>query len=172
MAKHQIQPQDISELENFRKTYLPRVAPGKAMRGAAIFCAFMSVVEVITAINKYLKPPSTTLSDRFRQDAILIASILAAVFFLLTILLSALYYAHRKFRVDLYDKGLIVITWRGSTSILWDDIYDLQATPIYGRSRQPVNWDYKITTDYDETIHLRGVDGVRSLGQYIERKIS
>ncbi len=170
MAVEQNQAQDLDELGAFRKIYLPRVSPGRAMLGVAIFCVLVAIIEFITGINKSLKPPSEVLRDSFRQDSIRIAFILAGVFIVIAIVLGFLYYQHRKYRIHLYEKGLIVGTWRGKSIVLWEDIYKIESFPIYGRSRRPVNWEYKITTDHEETIHLRGVDGIRTLGQYVERK--
>ena len=141
------------------------------MLGMAIFCGVMSVIEFITAVNKYFTPPSTILSDRFRQDAILIAVILGAVFFLLGLAMLALFYSHKKHRVDLYEYGFVVVTWRGSTSFRWDEIDGLEVVPIYGNSRWPVNWDYTVTRDDGVKARFRGLEGLESLGRIIEGKI-
>jgi len=167
MAVGQNQTKDLGA---FRKTYLPRVAPGRAMLGVAIFCVLLAIIEFITGINKSLQPPSEVLSDSFRQDSIRIAFILAGVFIVIAIVLGFLYYQHIKYRIHLYEDGLIVGTWRGDRVLLWEDIYKVEGFPIYGRSRRPVSWEYKLTTDYDEIIYLRGIDGIRTLGQYVERK--
>ena len=171
MTENLNQSTEPHPLGKLRNSYTPRTAPGKVMLGVAIFCGVMSVVEFITAVNKYLSPPSTVLSDRFRQDAILIAAILGAVFFLLGIIMLALYYTHSKHRVDLYEYGFVVITWRGSTSFNWHEINDFRAMPIYGNSRRPVNWDYTVTREDGVKARFRGLDGLESLGRIIEGKI-
>jgi hypothetical protein len=160
------------QLGNFRKSFFPRAAPGKVMLGVAFFSAFMTVVEFVSAVNKYFKPPSTVLSDSYRQDSIMIAAILAVIFFLLTAVMIALYYVHKKHRVDLYDDGVVIITWRGSTTFAWENIYDLKVVPIYGRSTKPINWEYTLTRDDDVKATFRGLEGVRTLGKYIEKKVS
>jgi len=132
----------------------------------------MSVLEFVTAINKYLAPPNEILSDSFRKDAILIAAILGVVFFLLAAALGALYYAHTKHRVDLYEHGIDVVTWRGSTSFPWRNIDDLRAMPIYGRSRRPVNWDITVLRDDDVKAKFRGLEDLTGLVKRIERKIA
>ena len=171
MTENLTQLNEPHPLGKFRKSYTPRAAPGKAMLGMAIFCGVMSVVEIITAVNKYFTPPSTVLSDRFRQDAILIAAILGAVFFLLGLVMLALFYTHKKHRVDLYEYGFVVVTWRGSTSFRWDEIDDLQVMPIFGNSRRPINWDYTVTRDDGAKARFRGLEGLESLGRIIEGKI-
>ena len=171
MTENLAQPNEPRPLGKFRKSYTPRTAPGKVMFGVAIFCGVTSVVEFITAVNKYFTPPSTVLSDRFRQDAILIAAILGGVFFLLGLAMLALFYTHKKHRVDLYTHGFIVFTWRGSTTFTWENIYDFQVMPIYGNSRRPVNWDYTVTRDDDVKAQFRGLEGLESLGRIIEGKI-
>ena len=170
MTLEQNQRQDSDALGAFRKTYLPRVAPGRAMLGVAIFSLLMTVIELITGINKSLKPPSRVLSDSFRQDSIRIAFILAGAFILIAIVLGFLYYQHIKYRIHLYEHGLIIGTWRRDMVVLWENLYNVEGFPIYGRSRRPVSWEYKLTTDDREIVHLRGVDGIRTLGQYVERK--
>ena len=165
------QSNELHRLGKFRKTYTPRAAPGKVMLGSAIFCGLMSVIEFANAISKHLGPPNTVISDRYRQDAILIAAILGAVFFVIAVILSALYYTHKKHHVDLYEHGFVVVTWRGSTSFHWDEIYDLQIMPIYGRSRRPVNWNFTVTRDDGVKAQFRGLEGLESLGRIIEGKI-
>ncbi len=160
------------QLGNFRKSFFPRAAPGKAMLGVAFFSAFMAIVEFISAVNKYFKPPSTVLSDSYRQDSIMIAAILSVIFVLLTIIMCVLYYVHKKHRVDLYDGGVVIVTWRGSTTFAWENIYDLKVMPIYGRSTKPINWEYTLTRDDDVKATFRGLEGVRTLGKYIEKKVS
>lgn len=171
MTDNPIQSNNSHSLGEFRKSYTPRTAPGKVMLGMVIFCSVMSMIEFATAINKYFTPPSTILSDRFRQDAILIAAILGGVFFLLGLALGALYYTHKKHRVDLYELGFVVVTWRGRTSFTWENIYDFQVMPIYGNSSRPVNWNYTVTRNDDVKAQFRGLDGLESLGRIIESKI-
>jgi hypothetical protein len=83
----------------------------------------------------------------------------------------ALYYTHIKLRVDLYVNGFVVLTWRGSTAFPWDEIDDLQVMPIYGNSRRPVNWEYKVTRDDGVKARFRGLEGLESLGRIIEGRI-
>ncbi len=154
----------------FQNSFTPRVLPGRVILGSAIACVLLAVIQVITAINKALSPPSTVLSDRFRRDAILIAAILAGVFFLLAITLSALYYTHSKHRVDVYEEGLVIFTWRGSTAFSWDEIMEMKAEPIYGGSRRVVNWNITLTRSDGQTAQLRGLDGLMTLAKHIERK--
>ena len=171
MTENPMQSNEPHPLGKLRKSYTPRVAPGKVMLGMAIFCGVLSVIEFINALSKYLGPPNTVLSDRFRKDAIMIAAILGAVFFLLGLVMLALYYTHIKHRVDLYEHGIVVVTWRGSTSFHWSEIDDLQVVPIYGNSRIPVNWDYTVTRDDGVKARFRGLEGLESLGRIIEGKI-
>ena len=166
----QSQPQATDALGEFRKTYIPRVAPGRAMLGVAIFSILMAIIELITGINKFLKPPSSVLSDSFRQDSIRIAFILTGAFILIAIAVGFLYYQHIKYRIHLYEHGLIVETWRGDKAVLWENLSDVEGFPIYGRSRKPISWEYKLRTDNGEIVYLRGIDGIRTLGQYVERK--
>ena len=171
MAKSLVQSNEHYPLGKFRKSYTPRTAPGKVMFGVTIFCGVVTIIEFATAIYKYFSPPSTVLSDRFRQDAILIAAILGAVFLLLGLAMLALFYSHKKHRVDLYEYGFVVFTWRGGTSFRWDEIDNLQVVPIYGNSRRPVNWNYTITRDDGVKARFRGLEGLESLGRIIEGKI-
>jgi hypothetical protein len=171
MTENPVQSNDLYPLGKLRKSYPPRAAPGKVMLGVAIFCGVMSLVEFANALSKYLGPPNTVLSDRFRQDAILIAAILGGVLLLLGVIMIALYYTHIKHRVDLYEYGLVVVTWRGSTSFHWGEIDDLQVVPIYGNSRRPVNWNFTVTRDDGVKAQFRGLDGLESLGRIIEGKI-
>ena len=159
-------------LGNFRKSYTPRAVSGKVMLGSAIFCALMGVLEFANAISKYLGPPNTILSDRFRKDAILIAAILGVIFSLLTVTLGALYYTHKKHRVDLYEHGFVVITWRESTSFSWYNIDDYQVLPIYGRSNRPVNLNFTVRRDDGIKAQFRGLENLEALGRIIEAKIS
>jgi len=158
-------------LGKFRKSYKPRVVPGKVMLGVAIFCGVMAVIEFATAINKYLSPPSTTLSDCYRQDSILIGVILGMVFILLGLIMLALYTTHIKHRVDLYEYGLVVFSWRGSTAFHWSEIDDYQVMPVYGYSRRAVNWDCTVTRDDGVKAQFRGLDGLESLIQIVEGKM-
>lgn len=171
MTENLNQSNESHPLGKLRKSYSPRTTPGKVMLGMAIFCGVISVLEFANAISKYLKPPNDILGTSFRRDAIMIAVILGAVFFLLGIAMGALYYTHKKHRVDLYEHGFIVYTWRGSTSFSWHEIDDLQVTPIYGNSRRPVNWDYTVTRDDGVRAQFRGLEGLESLGRIIEGKI-
>ena len=179
MNSNQNSPQENRTLNNtlhhmgsFQKSYVPRVLPGRVMFGSAIFCLLMCAVEFITGVNKYLSPPSTILSDRFRQDAILIAFILAAVFFILTLLLAGLIYSHKKHRVDLYAHGIVIFTWRGSSSFRWSEISDLKVEPIYGRSRTPVNWNVTVIRDDRVKAKFRGLQNLGQLIKLVERKAS
>ncbi|MBT3389870.1 MAG: hypothetical protein HN413_05615 [Chloroflexi bacterium] len=164
-------PNEPHPLGTLRKSYFPRPVPGKVMLGSAIFCAAISVLEFITALSKYLGPPNKVLSDRYRQDAILIAAILALIFFLLAILLGALYYAHKKHRVDLYESGIVITTWRNSTAFPWYNTDDFQVMPIYGRSRKPINWDCTLTRDDGVKAQFRGLEGLESLIKTIEHEM-
>ncbi|MBI9045880.1 MAG: hypothetical protein JEZ06_15415 [Anaerolineaceae bacterium] len=161
---------EINELGKFRQTYLPRSAPGKVMLGVAIFSVLMAIIELIIGISKSLKAPSSILSDKFRQDSIFIAFMLVGIFILIAIVLGFLYYQHIKYRIHLYEQGLIVTTWRGDKVVLWENLSKVEGMPIYGQSRQPRTWEYKLTSTDGDTVHLRGIDGIRMLGQYVERK--
>ena len=172
MTENLSQAKEVPGLGNFRKSFFPRAAPGQALLGVAIFSAFMAVVEFVSALSKYFKPPSTVLSDSYRQDSIMIAAILSLIFFLLTIIMCALYYVHKKHRVDLFDGGVVIVTWRGSITFDWENIYDFEAMPIYGRSTRPINWEYTLTRDDDVKAKFRGLEGLRTLGNYIEKKVS
>jgi len=112
------------------------------------------------------------ISGRFRRDAILIAAILALVFALLTVILGALYYVHKKQRVDLFEYGIRVITWRGATSFPWISITDLEVEPIFGKSSTPVNWDFRLTRDDGMKSQFRGLEDLERLGKIVERKVS
>ena len=161
-----------NSLGNLIKTYTPRVIPGKVLLGSAIFCGVMCILELITAIRKYLSPPNQVLSDRFRQDAIMIAAILSVIFFLLAVTLSALYYAHKKHRVDVFEHGILVSTWRNSIPFPWRNIDDLKAMPIYGSSTKPVNWEVTVLRDDDVEAKFRGLEDLAGLIKTMERKIA
>jgi len=141
------------------------------MLGTAIFCGVMSLVEFITATSKYLGPSNTVLSDRYRQDAIMIATTLGTIFLALTIFIGLLYYTHIKHRVDLYEHGIVVVTWRGSISFTWHRIEDYQIEPIYGRSRRPVNWNVTLIRNDDTKAQFRGLEDLGALIRILERKI-
>ena len=162
-------PLSAPELGEFRKTFLPRVLPGKVMLGSAIFCVAAGILEFISALNKYLSPPSSILSDRFRQDSIMISAILGIVFILIALSLVALYYTHIKHRVDLYVNGVVVATWRGETTVLWGDLMKVDKMPIYGRSRRPVNWNYTLYRFDGEKVQIRGLEGLGALGRIFEK---
>ena len=83
-------PLPAVELGEFRKTFLPRVLPGRVLLGSSIFCVVAGILEFISALTKYLSPPRSVLSDRFRQDSITIAVILGIVFILIALSLAAL----------------------------------------------------------------------------------
>jgi hypothetical protein len=162
-------PSQALELGAFRKTFLPRVLPGRVLLGSAIFCVAFGVLEFVSALNKYLSPPRSVLSDRFRQDSIMISVILGIVFILVALSLAALYYAHRKHRVDLYTNGVVVATWRGEKTVLWGDLMKVDKMPIYGRSRRPVNWNYTLHRFDGEKVQIRGLEGLGVLGRVLEK---
>ena len=159
--------QELGKLQN---TFFPRPAPGQVLLGSAIACVVFSVLEVIAAINKYLKPPSTILSDKYRQDSIMIAAILSVVIFIIALSLAALYNAHRKHRVDLYDNGVVVSTWRGQTTVLWGDLMKVEKLPIYGHSTRPVNWNYTLYKFDGAKVEIRGLEGLGVLGRILEKQ--
>jgi hypothetical protein len=164
------QPRSDQRLGAFQKTFVARERPGRVILGVAIFCVLFAVIEFITAINKSLSPPSEILSDRYRQDAIMIALVLGIVFFLLALILGALYYSHIKHRVDVYENGLVVVTWRAKTMFLWDEIAKLTGVPIVGRSNQVVNWNFTVTDGEGQQAQFRGLEGLMTLKKIIERK--
>ena len=157
------------ELGEFHKTFLPRVLPGQVLLGSAIFCVVAGILEFISALNKYLSPPSSVLSDRFRQDSIMISAILGVVFILISLSLVALYYTHIKHRVDLYTNGVVVATWRGEKTVLWGNLMKVDKMPIYGRSRRPVNWNYTLYRFDGEKVQIRGLEGLGVLGRMFEK---
>ncbi len=163
---------ETHQLGNIQKSYTPRNTPGKVLLGVAIFCGIVSVLEFVTAVNKYLAPPHEILGASYRNDAILIATILGVVFLLLAAALSAMYYAHTKHRVDIYELGVVIMTWRGSTIFQWNQIDDFKVLPIYGRSRRPVNWDCTITRNDGVKTQFRGLENLEALIKTIERKIA
>jgi hypothetical protein len=162
-------PSQALELGAFRKTFLPRVLPGRVLLGSAIFCIVAGILEFVSALNKYLSPPRSVLSDRFRQDSITIGVILGIVFILVSLSLAALYYAHRKHRVDLYANGVVVATWRGEKTVLWGNLMKVDKMPIYGRSRKPVNWNYTLYRFDGEKVQIRGLEGLGALGRVLEK---
>jgi len=172
MKSKAMQANDPITFGRFRKSFAPRAIPGRVLLGSAIFCGLFSMLEFTTAIRKYFAPPNTVLSDSFRKDAVLIAVILGVVFFLLAVILGALYYAHKKHRVDLYELGIVVVDWRGSISFPWDYIDDLQMMPIYGRSRKPVNWEFTIVRADGVKAKFRGLEGLETLGRVLKQEIS
>ena len=170
MPKPQTQPVSHQTLGEFDNAFTPRQAPGWAMLGTAIFCAIACIIELITAIIKYNTPPSQILSDKFRQDAILIAGILSIVFLILCLLLLFLYYTHIKHRVDVYKNGLVIQTWQGSAEFPWDEISEMSAEPIYGNSSRVINWNVTLVRGDGKKAKFRGLDGINTLKSHIERK--
>jgi len=158
-------------LGNFQKAFTPRPTPGKVLLGSAIFCGVMSVIEFVTAINKFLAPPNEILGDSYRQDSIMIAAILGVVFLVLAVALGALYYAHTKHRVDVFEQGVVISSWRGSTTFPWNNIDDFKVLPIYGRSRRPVNWDCTVMRDDGTKAQFRGLVDLEILIKTVERKM-
>lgn len=157
-------------LGEHQQTFLPRVQPGRILLGTAIGCALLAVVEFITALTTSQQPTSAVLSDKFRTDAIMVALILGVVFVSLAGLIAALYYTHIKHRVDVFTGGLVITTWRGSTTFLWDEIDLLQREPIFGRSSRTVNWRFTIYGEGGKKGVYLGLDGLQTLAQLIERK--
>ena len=136
-----------------------------------VFCLLVGLLEFYTALNQYMSPPRTVLSDSFRQNRIMISTILGVIFMVLTLSLLALYYSHKKHRVDLYTGGLVIYNWRGSKALAWEEIMQVEKEPIYGRSRTPVNWTYTlIDYEYRKT-RFRGVSGLLTLGRTVERQV-
>lgn len=170
MPDTQKQPEPHQTLGEHTNTFTPRITPGRAMLGTAIFCGIFSIIELITAINKFNTPPSQILSDRFRKDAILIAAILSIAFLMLCLLLLFLYYTHRKHSVDVYENGLVVHTWQGSTAFPWDEISEMSAEPVYGNSSQAINWTITLIRGDGKKAKFRGLDGITTLKKHIERK--
>ena len=163
--------QEVAHLGEFRKSFHPRRTPGLVMAGSAAFCFLIGLLEFFLAANQYFAPARTVLSDSFRQDRILISAILGVVFILLALILLALYISHIKARVDLYANGVVVVAWRSSTALAWDEIMEVTKEPIYGRSRTPINWTYTLF-DYDRRkTRFRGVDGLTTLGRVVEREV-
>ena len=169
MTDSSVPPSPAAELGEFRKTFLPRVFPGQVLLGSAIFCVVVGILEFVSALNKYLSPPRSVLSDRFRQDSITISVILGVVFILIALSLSALYYAHIKHRVDLYTEGVVVATWRGEKTVLWGNLMKVDKQPIYGRSRRPINWNYTLYQFDGEKVQIRGLEGLGVLGKVLEK---
>ena len=162
-------PSPVPELGEFRKTFLPRVLPGKVLLGSVIFCVVAGILEFVSALNKYLSPPRSVLSDRFRQDSITTSVILGIVFVLIALSLAALYYAHIKHRVDLYTEGVVVATWRGEKTVLWGNLMKVDKQPIYGRSRRPINWNNTLYQFDGEKIQVRGLEGLGAFGKVLEK---
>ncbi|MFL7868207.1 MAG: DUF6585 family protein [Anaerolineales bacterium] len=162
-------PSPAPELGTFRKTFLPRVFPGKVLLGSATICVAVGILEFVSALNQYLSPPRSVLSDRFRQDSIMISVILGIVFVLIALSLAVLYYAHIKHRVDLYAEGVVVTTWQGQKTVLWGDLMKVDKQPIYGRSRRPINWNYTLYQFNGEKVQIRGLEGLGVLGKVLEK---
>ena len=163
--------QEVTHLGEFRKSFFPRRTPGLVLAGAAVFCFLFGLLEFFLALQQYFAPARTVLSDSFRQDRIMISAVLGVVFILLALILLALYISHIKARVDLYTNGVVVVSWRGSTALAWDEIMEVTKEPVYGRSETPINWTYTLF-DYDRRkTRFRGVDGVTTLGRAVERQV-
>lgn len=170
MAGNVTQSDQTQKLGALKNSYTPRILPGRAMLGTAVFCALFSIFEFITAINKLNTPPSEILSDRFRQDAIMIAFVLGAFFLFFTLLMVGLYYAHIKHRVDVYQHGLLIYTWRGSIMFPWEEISEMKAEPIYGSTNEVINWTITLVRGDRQKARLRGLNGLQSIKNQIERK--
>lgn len=164
------QPDSDSVLGILEHSFTARRLPGRVMLGTAVFCGLFSIVELITAYNKYHTPPSEILSDRFRQDGILIAVVLGVVFLLLAGLLVRLYLIHLHTRVDVYENGLIVHTLRASAVFPWEEISELRADPLYGGNRDVINWNITLVRGDGKKAQFRGLDGILTLKTLIERK--
>ncbi len=161
--------EEFQKLGNLQESYLPRNTPGKVMFGVAIFCVIVSVLEFATAINKFLAPPHEILGSSYRNDSIMIATILGVVFLLLAAVMGAMYNVHIRHRVDLFELGVLITTWRGSTKFPWNEIEDFRVMPIYGRSRRPVNWDCTVRRADGVEAKFRGLENLEALIKTVER---
>ena len=160
-----------TQLGEMRNSFHPRRAPGQVLAGAAVFCFLMGLLEFFLALNQANAPARTVLSDSFRQDRIMINAVLGAVFIVIALALLGLYISHKKARVDLYTNGIVVTAWRGSTTLLWDEIMAVTKQPIYGRTGKPINWNYTLLDGEGRKTHFRGLDGVTVLGRAVERAV-
>lgn len=154
----------------FRNSFLPRKDPGKAMLLAGVASLLAGAFAAYNAIERFLRPAMQGLfGERMRRDAILVNAILSIVLLLVALLLLELRYAHSKARVDLYENGIVVFDWRKQTSVLWDDLWKVDKTPVYGPTRRILNWTYTLTLVNGQKVRFRGLEGLGVLGKAVEK---
>jgi len=159
-----------ARLGQFRKSFLPRKEPGKAILVGAVVSFMACAFAAFNAISRAMQPPlEGVMGGRLRSDAILVNSIVSLVLLLMGLLLLGLLYAHKKARVDLYVNGIVVFDWRGETSLPWEDIWEVDKEPVYGGARRVINWNYTITCVNGKKVRFRGLEDLETLGKIVEK---
>jgi hypothetical protein len=135
----------------------------------------MSALEIAGAIQKYLNLPAGVAVSPNEKDALIIAAILGTVFFIVGTVLGILFYVHTKHRVTVFERGLLVTTWRGKTSFPWTHIVEVKKDPVYPRfgarkARKPINWTYTLFLSEGERVTIRGLAELERLGRVIKHE--
>ncbi|MFZ1731325.1 MAG: hypothetical protein WBQ23_07805 [Bacteroidota bacterium] len=162
-------------LGSHRQDFLPRIVPGRILLGAAIFSGVMCALEIGGAIQKYLNLPKGFAVTPNETEALIIAAILGAVFLAAASALGVLYFMHIKHRVGVFERGLMVGTWRGKTAIPWKDIIEVKKDPVYPRigvkkARKPIGWTYTLIRSEEAPATIRGLEELERLGRVIKHE--
>jgi len=155
----------------FQHTYLPRPGARKVLGSAAIFALLLALVAFATAINAYAR--LDTDSSRYQRDKVTIWGAIGAISLPLALAHAFGYHMQSKYRVDVYDNGLVIVTWRGETPFLWREITAVKKVPIYAQGRygrRPINWTFTLTRRDGVKASFGGLIGLGVLESTLRRK--
>ncbi len=161
-----------SRLGQLQRTFQARGSIRKIMLGVGIFLLLGGLCWL-----GFL--PSALAEGGGRSVGVVVG--MAVVLFFGGALSLGVYYVHKKRRVEVYENGLVITTWRGSATFLWDEIDNVEKdhVHVYLEKRAPGGWRrkekalvdirYTITGRDGRTAKIQSVENAAVLGEIIER---
>ncbi len=164
--------QNHLRLGELQRTFQAKGAIKKIMLGVGIFLILNSLCWL-----SFL--PSLLAEGGGRSVGIVVG--MAIVLFLGGALSLGVYYVHKKRRVDVYENGLVISTWRESAAFLWDEIENVEREPVYvylekrgpggrlGKEKTLVDMRYAITGKDGRTAKIQSIENAAALEKAIEK---
>ncbi len=160
--------QDYLRLGELQRTFQAKGAIKKIMLGVGIFLILGSLC--------WLSFLPSVLAE---GGGVGVVVGMAIALFLGGALSLGVYYVHKKRRVDVYENGLVISTWRGSTAFLWDEIEDVerhhvhvyleQRRPGLGKEKTLVDRRYTITGKDGRTAEIQSIENAAALEKILEK---
>ena len=161
---------DRLRLGELQRTFQAKGTIKKIMLGVGIFLILNSLCWL-----GFL--PSVLAEGGGRSVGVVVG--MAIVLFFGGALSLGVYYVHKKRRVDVYENGLVISTWRESTAFLWDEIEDVERHHVHvylekrrpglGKEKTLVDRRYTITGKDGRTAEIQSIENAAALGKILEK---